>query len=198
MQESLPITLQSSSITCPSPCDNFVLPYVLQHNTFHHLAHPPSCEEVTNAISWMKNSKAPGPTGITADAFCAMIWHKRNKVDKTADDDTNFLIDCVAEILCLFWTGELDVAMWNKGMLSPAPKKGNLVDPNKQRPVCLLEILYKVLASILANRINPLAALESLEHFWQTESIPVLGFRWFPTCKNGQIKGCLCRQGNAK
>eukprot|EP00957_Ditylum_brightwellii_P016302 1226068-Ditylum_brightwellii.AAC.1 len=42
------------------------------------------------------------------------------------------------------------------------------------------------------------AALESLEHFWQTECFPILQFCWFPTCKNGRIKGRLHRQGKAK
>eukprot|EP00957_Ditylum_brightwellii_P054232 4106764-Ditylum_brightwellii.AAC.1 len=81
----------------------------------------------------MKNGKAPDATGITADAFHAMIWRKHDTEDKTADNDTNFLIDYVTEILWLFCTGELDIVTWNKGTLSPVPKKGNLADPNKWR-----------------------------------------------------------------
>eukprot|EP00957_Ditylum_brightwellii_P148633 11316218-Ditylum_brightwellii.AAC.1 len=41
--------------------------------------------------------------------------------------------------------------------------KGNLADPNKWRPVCLLETSCKVLASILANRINPLVRDHGLD-----------------------------------
>eukprot|EP00957_Ditylum_brightwellii_P028633 2162998-Ditylum_brightwellii.AAC.1 len=82
----------------------------------------------------MKNGKAPGPTGISANAFRAIIWRNHDTDDKTANDDTNFLTDYITEILCLFWSGELDIAPWNKGTLSPVPKKGNSADPNKWRP----------------------------------------------------------------
>eukprot|EP00957_Ditylum_brightwellii_P081203 6177593-Ditylum_brightwellii.AAC.1 len=90
-----------------------------------------------------------------------MIWRKKHDTDdKSANDDAIFLIDYVTEILRLFWTGELDIATLNESTLSPVPRKGNLADPNKWRPVCLLETSYKVLASILANRINPSVCLE--------------------------------------
>eukprot|EP00957_Ditylum_brightwellii_P149419 11379627-Ditylum_brightwellii.AAC.1 len=62
----------------------------------------------------MKNGKAPGPTGISADAFSAMIWRNHDSDDETANDDANFLIDYVTEILCLFWSGELNIATWNE------------------------------------------------------------------------------------
>eukprot|EP00957_Ditylum_brightwellii_P116928 8919716-Ditylum_brightwellii.AAC.1 len=53
----------------------------------------------------MKNGKAPGPTGISADAFHAMIWRNHDSDDKTANDDANFLIDYVTEILRFFGLG---------------------------------------------------------------------------------------------
>eukprot|EP00957_Ditylum_brightwellii_P209929 15364360-Ditylum_brightwellii.AAC.1 len=87
---------------------------------FHHLACLSCCNEVADAILLMKNVKAPGLTGITADTFRAMIWRKHDTDDKSANDDAH--------------TGELDIAMWNKGTLSPVPKKGILADPNKWRP----------------------------------------------------------------
>eukprot|EP00957_Ditylum_brightwellii_P054110 4098658-Ditylum_brightwellii.AAC.1 len=59
----------------PSPfhCDDTVLPFVSQLDTFHHLAHLPSCGEVTEAKYRMKDGKTPGPTEITSDALFAMI-----------------------------------------------------------------------------------------------------------------------------
>eukprot|EP00957_Ditylum_brightwellii_P108502 8275959-Ditylum_brightwellii.AAC.2 len=95
---------------------------------------------------------------------------------------------------------------WRIGNLSPVLKPGDLSNPNKWQPVCLLETLYKGLASILACRINPLvrdhnfeaqyrslnskgcpdAALESLELVWKQEQIPVPLFRWFSTIKKSQ------------
>eukprot|EP00957_Ditylum_brightwellii_P028568 2158468-Ditylum_brightwellii.AAC.1 len=48
-----------------------------------------------------------------------------------------------SEILHLFWEGNVDIKAWHKGTLSPVPKPGDLADPNKWRPVCLLKTLYK-------------------------------------------------------
>eukprot|EP00957_Ditylum_brightwellii_P054333 4116414-Ditylum_brightwellii.AAC.1 len=77
--------------------------------------------------------------------------------DKTGiNDNVEYLCDYIIEILCLFWLGELDIDSWHTGMLSPVPKNGDLSDPNKWRPVCLLETSYKVLVSVLAFQINPL------------------------------------------
>eukprot|EP00957_Ditylum_brightwellii_P149255 11366612-Ditylum_brightwellii.AAC.1 len=53
---------------------------------------------------------------------------------------------------------------WHKGTLSPVPKPGDLADPNKWKLVCLLETLYKVLASVLAFCINPLVHGHRLEN----------------------------------
>eukprot|EP00957_Ditylum_brightwellii_P078686 5983191-Ditylum_brightwellii.AAC.1 len=92
-----------------------------------------------------------------------MIWRNHDSDDETANDDANFVIDYITEILCLFWSGELNIATWKEGTLSPVSKRGNLADPNKWRPVCLLETSYKVLASILANSINPLVRDHGLD-----------------------------------
>eukprot|EP00957_Ditylum_brightwellii_P177213 13499810-Ditylum_brightwellii.AAC.1 len=82
----------------------------------------------------MKNGKSPGPTGISADAFQTMNWRNHDSDDETANDDADFLIDYITEILCLFWSGELDIATWKEGTLSPVPKRGDLANPNKWTP----------------------------------------------------------------
>ena len=62
-----------------------------------------------------------------------------------------------------FWDDECSIAEWKLGTLAPVPKSGNLSDPNKWRPVCLLETTYKILASIIAFRINPIVRDEGME-----------------------------------
>jgi len=52
---------------------------------------------------------------------------------------------------------------WRTGILTPVPKKGDLLNPNKWRPVCLLEVTYKALASIIAARMNPIVQDFGLE-----------------------------------
>eukprot|EP00957_Ditylum_brightwellii_P049428 3750236-Ditylum_brightwellii.AAC.1 len=42
-----------------------------------------------------------------------------------------------------------------------------------------------------------LAALKSLEIFWQEENFPIPTFCWFPPSQNGRINSCLRCQGKA-
>eukprot|EP00957_Ditylum_brightwellii_P076723 5831565-Ditylum_brightwellii.AAC.1 len=145
----------------------------------------------------MANSKSPGLMGVTLGAFCAMVWCEADPAQAGLNVDAEYLCQYITDILNLFLGGELDIEAWRTGNLSPVPKPGDLSDPNKWRPVCLLKTLYKILASILAYWINPLAVLESLELVWKQEQIPVPIFRWFPTSKNGWINSCIQKQGKA-
>eukprot|EP00957_Ditylum_brightwellii_P008805 668248-Ditylum_brightwellii.AAC.1 len=140
----------------PSPCNETILPSVPTQPEFPHLGDPPLPAEVRSTIMRMCNGKVPGPSEITSDAFCTMFFQRPDPEKSGNNESVDYLCDYITEILHLFWEGNLDIKSWHKGTLSPVPKPGDLADPNKWRPVCLLETLYKVLASILAFRINPL------------------------------------------
>eukprot|EP00957_Ditylum_brightwellii_P022407 1690830-Ditylum_brightwellii.AAC.1 len=60
----------------PLPCDKTTLPLVPQRQEFSFLAAAPSYNEMRAAIMRMANGKSPGPTGVTSDAFSAMICCK--------------------------------------------------------------------------------------------------------------------------
>eukprot|EP00957_Ditylum_brightwellii_P126823 9667405-Ditylum_brightwellii.AAC.1 len=122
----------------------------------------------------MANGKSPSPTGVTSDAFCAMVWCEADPAQAGLNADADYLCQYITDILKLFWEGELDVEAWKTGSLSPVPKPGDLFDPNKWRPVCLLKTSYKVLASILACQINPLVRDHRLE----------------AQCRSLNLKGC--------
>ena len=68
----------------PLPCDLTALDLVKQHADYTHLASPPSLQEVHAALRRMANGKAPGPSGITADALKSMVW---------TEDDTEEVVD---------------------------------------------------------------------------------------------------------
>ena len=67
------------------------------------------------------------------------------------------------KILTSFWDGDISINKWHIRNLAPVPKKGDLSNPNNWRPVCLLESTYKVLASIIAKRINPIIRDNGIE-----------------------------------
>eukprot|EP00957_Ditylum_brightwellii_P055154 4180101-Ditylum_brightwellii.AAC.1 len=111
----------------------------------------------------MANSKSLGLMEVTLGAFCAMVWCEADPTQAGLNTDAEYLCQYITDILKLLWEGELDVEAWKTGNLSPVSKPGDLSDPNKWWPVCLLETLYKVLASILACQINPFVRDHQLE-----------------------------------
>eukprot|EP00957_Ditylum_brightwellii_P024476 1847371-Ditylum_brightwellii.AAC.1 len=93
-----------------------------------------------------------------------MVWRDTSlEADKFANEDANFLASVIHDLLTDFWESNLNFESWKQGTLAPVPKTGNLSNPNKWRPVCLLETSYKVLASIIAHRINPVIKDTGLE-----------------------------------
>eukprot|EP00957_Ditylum_brightwellii_P084337 6413586-Ditylum_brightwellii.AAC.1 len=107
----------------PPPCNDTVLPSVPSRLEFPHLGDPPSPAKVCSAIMCMANGKAPGPSGITSDAFRAMVFQSRNPDNPETNDCANSLCDYITEILCLFWEGNLDIESWYKGTLSRYPNQ---------------------------------------------------------------------------
>eukprot|EP00957_Ditylum_brightwellii_P020858 1573277-Ditylum_brightwellii.AAC.1 len=79
-------------------CNDTVLPIVPTWPEVSHLGDPPLPVKVRSAIMRMCNSKAPGPSGITSDAFCAMVFQRLDLV-KTGIN---------------FWEGNPDIKSWCK------------------------------------------------------------------------------------
>eukprot|EP00957_Ditylum_brightwellii_P135773 10355064-Ditylum_brightwellii.AAC.1 len=91
----------------------------------------------------MANGKAPGPTGIASDALKALVWKEHQLEDEAVNDDAEYLASIIHAMIVDFWNGKLDFQSWESGTLAPVPKKGDLSNPNKWQPVCLLETTYK-------------------------------------------------------
>eukprot|EP00957_Ditylum_brightwellii_P055384 4197590-Ditylum_brightwellii.AAC.1 len=137
----------------PLPCDHSALNLIYQHSNFTHLADLPTVSEVCSALYHMANRKALGPSGIASNAL---------KYD-LENDNANYLATVIHAMILEFWEGTLDFESWRSGALTPVPKKGDLSNPNKWHPFCLLETTYKTLACIFARRINPLIQDHGLE-----------------------------------
>ena len=117
-------------------------------------AEPPTMEELWQAIKKLKRNKAPGPDQVTGEM-----------IKMLNEENQHTILDIIQEI----WeTKEWDRADTNARVVS-LYKKG---DPDLQanyRPISLLNILYKIFASILRTRIT-----EGIEkELWKTQ----YGFR---------------------
>lgn len=72
-----------------------VLPLVPTLDEFTNLGTPPSYEEVQAITMRMVNGKSPAPSGVTLDAFRAMVWCKAVTNKEALSTHTQFLCDYV-------------------------------------------------------------------------------------------------------
>ena len=128
--------------------DPSVLDHLDQHPTFPNCEHPPSDEEITKATRHLKD-RGPGDSGICPQVWKAIIQHEES-----------FAI--LKEIIMDFWVNEVTPAEWEIGLLTILAKKGDLSDPGNYRGIMLLETAYKIIATIIHERLRPIE--EGLDH----------------------------------
>jgi mannosylglycoprotein endo-beta-mannosidase len=86
-------------------------------------------KEVFDAIDQMEKNKAPGPDGFPAEFF-------QNFWDLIKDD----LMDMFRSI----FNADLPLFRLNYGTIILLPKKENAVQIQQYRPICLLNVVFKI------------------------------------------------------
>ena len=104
---------------------------------------PPNQDEVRTAIARLKNNKAAGADGLPAELF------------KTGGDE---LIGSMHKLICKIWLDERMPDDWNLSVLCPVFKKGDPSVCGNYRGISLLPIAYKVLSSVMCERLKPIVA----------------------------------------
>ena len=93
-----------------------ILDQVPPCRTLWKLNDPITWDEFCKAVKKLKNTKAPGLTGVPPEAFKAMspanLRHVYNHVN-------------------YFFLGDADYELWHCSQCVPVPKRGDLSDPNK-------------------------------------------------------------------
>jgi hypothetical protein len=103
------------------------------------LTRPFSIEEIKKVVFGLKHNSAPGPDGFPADFF-QDFWD---------------LIHIDLWILFKdFYGGVLDIKRLNFGLVTLLPKVDNPVDMRNFRPICLLNVCYKIITKVLTNRLS--------------------------------------------
>ena len=103
---------------------------------------PPSPYEVRVAIKRLKSNKAAGSDGLPAELF------------KAGGDK---LIGCMHQLVSKIWLEESMPDDWNLSVLCPVLKKGDPTIRANYRGISLITIAYKVLSSVLCERLKPFA-----------------------------------------
>ena len=107
----------------------------------------PSREELTDVVGKLQNGKAAGKSGI----LLVMV-----KAGCCNDNFLNIMLDLV----CKVWQEKEVPKEWADAVLVPIPKKGDLGQCDNWRGVALLDVVGKVVAKVLQDRLQQLAEEE--------------------------------------
>lgn len=97
-----------------------------------------SLDELKEAIFGMDRNKAAGPDGFNIE-FYQHFW-EMVKMDLFA-------------LLEEFYDNKLDIDRLNYGTISLLPKGSDADRIQKYRPICLLNVIFKIITKILVNRL---------------------------------------------
>jgi hypothetical protein len=100
-------------------------------------------KEVYDAISQMEHNKSPGPDGFPAE-FYQKFWHILK----------NDLMDMFAQLR----KGELPLYKLNFGIITLLPKIENASRIEQYRPICLLNVSFKIFTKVGTNRVTSIAS----------------------------------------
>jgi sorting nexin-29 len=100
----------------------------------------PTLEEVREAIARLKNNKAPGEDGLSAELF------------KTG---CSRLEESIHNIIVQVWREEKMPDEWTIGVICPLHKKGCKLTCSNFRGITLLSSAYKIFSKILSSRLEP-------------------------------------------
>jgi exonuclease III len=99
-------------------------------------------QEVYDAIMQMEKNKAPGPDGFPAE-FYQTFWDVI-KID-------------IMRLFQAFQKGELPLFHLNFGTIVLLPKKENALQIQQYRPICLLNVSFKIFTKVGTNRVSEIA-----------------------------------------
>jgi hypothetical protein len=100
----------------------------------------PDKEEVWNILKGMRNDASPGPDGLNA-AFYKAAW--------------SWIGNDITELVKKFYLNGYIPQQLNETNIALIPKKVQCIQPQDFRPISLCNVVYKIIAKSLANRIKP-------------------------------------------
>ena len=100
---------------------------------------PITIGECYDAVKWMAKNKAPGVTGFTSE-FYICFWDQFGEL--------------VEEYVQDVYARKSFFVTHARGILHLIPKKGDQTQLANKRPICLVDVPYKIVAKALAQRLG--------------------------------------------
>lgn len=99
----------------------------------------PTEEEIETIINKFKNNKSPGQNGVTAENI---------------KNGGKALKEQIVKLIEEVWTTEKMSESWNKAVIVPIHKKGDIAECKNYRGIALLGVVYKILATLIKQRLE--------------------------------------------
>jgi hypothetical protein len=106
---------------------------------FRYTYSTPNLEEIHGIIKKMRSNAAPGPDGLNAAFYKASWTWAKNDIYKVITD---------------FYTNAFLPHDINQTFISLIPKKTQPIIPQDYRPIGLCNVIYKIIAKSVANRVK--------------------------------------------
>eukprot|EP00253_Pinus_taeda_P032484 PITA_32484 len=120
------------------------IPKLITEDQNKNLLQQVSMQEVEEAMAQLKDGKAPGPDGFTANFFHEFWELIKGEV-----------WDLVEESCSMHWV----LPSLNSTFIALVPKSEEANTPDKYRPIALCNVIYKLISKVVANRLKPLLPL---------------------------------------
>lgn len=101
-------------------------------------------KEVRETIFQMKHNKAPGPDGFPAE-FYQVFWSLIKD-------------DLMAMMFRDFHNDDLNLFSINFGIITLIPKLKEVKKIQQYRPICMLNVSFKIFTKVIANRLSMVAS----------------------------------------
>ena len=117
---------------------------VKQRPVRSELDEPPTEEELENAVEKLKNGKAAGESCVVAEMLKAVCYEEE-------------FMKCLLELAGDVWKESQVPSDWQNAILIPIPNKGDLSLCDNWRGIALLDVVGKLVARVLQERLQKLA-----------------------------------------
>ena len=98
-------------------------------------------EDLKNTVFGMEKNKAAGPDGFNADYFYQKFW--------------NIVHNDLLSLMNDFMDQKINIDRFNYGVVTLVPKGANVDRIQKYIPICLLNVVFKIITKMLVNRLTP-------------------------------------------